>query len=79
MITTDQKGHSASVEICLRVGGKSLSVAQVQEFSLILRDKCDIPAGTRAEVVINVDGEDSVYPILLHRGISSQSELVEFL
>jgi hypothetical protein len=48
-------GFSAHVELFLLVEDKKLRVAQVGPESLILRDTCTIPPGTRGRIVIKVD------------------------
>lgn len=71
------KGHSSRVQIRLKVNGCALNVAQVGEDSLILRQPFQSPPSSGI-VEITVDDHRDNYPIFLHRGISSESMLVEF-
>ena len=45
-------------------------VAQVGEISLILRDECEAKPSTVAQIIITVDGDRAVYPVILREGIS---------
>jgi hypothetical protein len=78
MANTPHGTYSATVRICLHVGGKMLNVAQVGPASLILREKFESPpADARLEII--VDGRRQEYRIYLHEGISNQREEVAFL
>lgn len=64
------------MRIFLHVNGRVLRVAQVGENSLILRDVYVTEPTSDAQVIIHVDGERRVYPVLLRKGI--QDKLVFF-
>lgn len=72
------EGYSAKVEIYLHVAGHKLNVARIRGGQLELRDKIDLPPSD-AEVVINVDGQETKTPVVLKEGIDSSLELVEFV
>jgi hypothetical protein len=73
--------YSASVEIWLELAGECVSVAQVSEHSLILRQPADLLPDQRARVILTVDGEDKIYPILIRvaNGRTVEFDLCESL
>jgi len=77
MMLSETTGHSAKVEIRLRVQGMVLNVAQVREESLILRDQCELPP-CYGLIEIVVDGDLDRYPIYLHAGIIPGSKFIDF-
>jgi hypothetical protein len=77
MMLSETTGHSAKVEIRLRVQGMVLNVAQVGEESLILRDQCELPP-CYGLIEIVVDGHLDRYPIYLHAGITPGSKFIDF-
>ena len=60
MMLSETTGHSAKVEIRLRVQGMVLKVAQVGEESLILRDPCELPP---CYGLIEIDA-DGPFPVI---------------
>jgi hypothetical protein len=78
MGTQWKDGYSAHVELFLLVEDKKLRVAQVGPESLILRDACTIPPGTRGRIVIKVDDNQKEHDVVLHKGIVAGIERVEF-
>ncbi len=79
MASLPYEGYSAKVEAYLHVGDQELRINQVGRGSLMLRDRCDVPASTNATVVVTVDGLQQSMPVVLVRGISKDSEFVELL
>jgi hypothetical protein len=77
MMLSETKGHSAKVEIRLRVQGMLLNVAQVGEESLILREPCELPP-CYGLIEIVVDGHLDRYPVYLHAGITPGSKFIDF-
>jgi hypothetical protein len=73
----ERKSYSSTVQIRLEVAGRVLHVAQVGENSLILREPCQLPKSL-GKIVITVDGEETEYPVFLHRGISPETKEVRF-
>lgn len=78
MDASQTTGYSTKVEIQLLVAGHRLNVARIRGDQLVLRDKIDLPPTDDAKVVIRVDGEETVTPVVLAGGISSQIESVVF-
>jgi hypothetical protein len=70
-------GYSAKVEISLHVAAYKLNVARIRGGELVLRDRIDVPP-CDATVVISVDGQETVTPVVLVDGIDSQSEFVRY-
>lgn len=58
-------GYSADVEIYLLIKGKRHDVAQIGGSKLILRGNPEIPANTRATLVVIVDGNEERQEIIL--------------
>lgn len=79
MIARRPHDYSATVDLRLRVNGRILDVGQVGHKFLILNEKWEVAPGTDADVIITVDGRESVHPVVLHEGISPVSDLVNFL
>ena len=79
MSKLQNNGHSAAVRLRLRVNGVELRVAQVGDSFLILRDQAEARPGTVADIIITVDGNQRVYPVILPEGIFSSSDFVEYL
>lgn len=77
MSTPSPNGYSPKVAIRLLVAGHNLNVARIGGGQLELRDKIDLPPSD-AEVVISVDGRETVTPVTLISGIDSSCELVDF-
>jgi len=65
MPVVHQNGFSTAVRITLEVDGHVLRVAQVGEDSLILRDTLFPILPVDARIVIVVDGERRVHPVIL--------------
>ena len=61
-------GYSSDVEIYLLVGDERLRVSNVGRNSLVLWDCREIPAGTEADLVITIDGEEEVEHVILTQG-----------
>ncbi len=71
-------GYSAEVEIYLLIAGKRHDVSQIIDDTLILRDQQSISPGTRAMLVIKVDGHEEREQIRLLAGAESNHELIPF-
>ena len=72
-----ENGYSAAVRLRLQINGTLLRVAQVGSGFLILRDQAEAPPGTKANVIIEIDGNESIYPVVLTEGIFAGSDFVE--
>ena len=72
MAIIHKDGLSTAVRIRLEVEGMVLRVSQVGENSLILRDVSQMWATDDAQVVISIDGEEMIYPIVLPNGINDR-------
>jgi len=59
------------------VDGRSIAIGQVCRDSLVLAEPCDLPP-TAARLIITVSGEDKVYDIFLPKGVSRNTEAVNF-
>jgi len=70
-----QTEYSARVEIWLEINDCCLSVAQVGDGSLILRENAPVSPLQHGRIILTVDGEDSLYPIVI-RGTHGRN--VEF-
>jgi len=75
--TQSENGYSSAVRLRLQINGTLLRVAQVGSGFLILRDQAEAPPGTKANVIIDIDGNESVYPVVLPEGIFAGSDFVE--
>jgi hypothetical protein len=71
-------GYSATVDAYLVVGELRIAVAQVAGSSLILRTPQAIPAGTKAQLVISIDGEAKIQDIRLGDGASVPQQLIPY-
>jgi hypothetical protein len=60
----ESPGHSSQVKILLRVGATFLSVSQVGEDSLILREPCKLH-DDRGVVIVRIDGIEKEFPIVI--------------
>ncbi|MCC7337122.1 MAG: hypothetical protein IT422_18680 [Pirellulaceae bacterium] len=69
--------YSAEVRITLRVGERVFDVAQVHNTACYLRNPADVPAGP-AELMISVDGRESLENVILRDGIKADSPEVCF-
>ena len=58
-------GYSANVEAYLLIKGERYDIAQIGGGALILRGTPDIPAATRATLVVKVDGEEERQQIMI--------------
>jgi hypothetical protein len=65
-------GHSALVQLHLKVGAEILELAAVGPLGVRLREPTAFPPG-EAEVVMNVDDFESRWPVYLPDGISANS------
>jgi len=72
-------GYSADVEVYLCVGGQVLRVAQIGCNSFILRDRCELPPGTEATIVMKVDGREKEYHAFLQNGVVKGVEEVAYI
>ncbi len=73
-----ENGYSAAVRLRLQVNGMMARIAQVGEGYLILRDQCEAPPQTMANVIICVDHDEIHYPVVLPEGILKGMDFVEF-
>ncbi len=55
MSIAEKPGHSATVEIQLKVNGQMLSLAEVGPKFCVLAEPTDLPTGN-AEIVVTIDG-----------------------
>lgn len=78
MIARQPHDYSATVDLRLRVNGRILDVGQVGHKFLILAEASEVPPGTEAELVITVDGKESVRRVVLQEGIASHSNVIRF-
>jgi hypothetical protein len=69
--STSQTGHSADVQMKLRVNGFTLGIAQLGQDFLVLEQPIDLPPSP-AEVFLSIDGRESTWPVFLADGINSQ-------
>jgi hypothetical protein len=74
-----ENGYSADVRLHLQVGGRLVRVAQVGDGFLILREPCEAPPQTPANVIVAVDDEEIHYPVVLTEGILWNVDFVEFI
>jgi len=68
--------YSATMDLRLRVHGRILDVGQVGHRFLILAETCDCPPGTEAELVVTVDGKETVQ--ILPDGTAARNGIVHF-
>ncbi|HUE70155.1 MAG TPA: hypothetical protein VMP01_04630 [Pirellulaceae bacterium] len=78
MIARQPRDHSATVDLRLRVNGRILDVGQVGHKFLILAEPCELPPGTEGELIVTVDGKETVQRVILHDGARSDSAMVGF-
>jgi hypothetical protein len=78
MIARPPHDYSATVDLRLRVNGRILDVGQVGHKFLILAEPCEVPPGTEADLIVTVDGKETVQRVELHEGITRHSNLVSF-
>jgi hypothetical protein len=78
MIARQLYDYSATVDLRLRVHGRILDVGQVGHRFLILAETCDCPAGTEAELVVTVDGKETVQNVVLPDGTAARNGIVHF-
>ena len=78
MIVRQPYDYSATVDLRLRINGRILDVGQVGHKFLILAESYEVPPGTEGELIVIVDGEESVHRVNLPEGIKSYSQLVSF-
>jgi len=58
--------YSASVALHFEVEGQVLTVAQVGDRSLLLRSPADIAPDSLGRIIVTVDGEDRIYPVIIN-------------
>lgn len=75
--TASTTTYSAEVRITLRVGERVFEVAQVHNTACYLRNPADVPPGP-AELMISVDGRESLENVMLRDGIRAESPKVCF-
>jgi hypothetical protein len=73
-------GHSARVRLSLRASGHVVPLSQVGPDFCISREPVEL-LPQKAEIVVQIDGEDHVYPVYLPKGMSaaSQKSMIELL
>jgi hypothetical protein len=83
MIAEETTGYSAAVAIRLLVNDESLDVAQVSGGSeggfLVLRDCREIQGGTAGRLIVTVDDQCFLTPILIPNRVPYGETLVNFL
>jgi hypothetical protein len=67
-------GYSAKVELALRIHGELFDVCQTGPDFVILREARVLPA-VPAELLVTVDGECDLYPIVLYGSDGSSSRI----
>jgi hypothetical protein len=66
-------GHSAEVDLRLKIGDRILSLHAVGPERIKLREPIDAPPGP-AEVIVSIDGEESRSAVMLPDGLSRDSK-----
>jgi hypothetical protein len=65
MSVIHKDGFSSAVRIFLEINGQVMRVAQVGEGSLILRDQGSVEPNAEARIIITVDHNRRVYPVVI--------------
>ncbi len=66
--TPNITGHSAKIEMHLRVNGQTFSIGQLGPDFLILDDPADHPPA-RGEVMVSIDGRERRWSVWLPEGV----------
>jgi hypothetical protein len=72
------EGYSAQIELYLLLDGQRLEVEQVAGGFFVLRDSHAIPPGTKATLVIKIDGREEREEVFLKSGTTDNEQIVHF-
>jgi hypothetical protein len=73
-----ENGYSASVEAFLVIGEQRLSVAKTGRDSVVLVEPCELPKGTKCELVTLVDGRRNSRSVVLVEGANIMRREVRY-
>ena len=70
-------GYSSEIRIELRVGDRVFEVGMVHNTACFVRNPADVPPGP-AELMISIDGRETLEQVLMRDGMKADSEEVCF-
>jgi hypothetical protein len=76
MATSSSSGYSADVQLWLETAGLIVELTQVGPDSIVVRQPITLPS-SEADVVMQIDGHERRWRVLLPNGLSAESTIAE--